>query len=163
MTTPPDDKPGSEAALEALVAGLLRDLPDRAAPAALERRVLAELELRSRRPWWRRSHEHWPSGARAALLFVCAAAAVATAAAFRELAPGSVAEAVLLRSWRAGASAIPPSATDGLDALGAVVAALGLTWISLLLAALAAGGAMLAALGLAAGQIVSGRRRPMNT
>jgi hypothetical protein len=53
---------------------VLRGLPPRAAPRTLEARVLREIERRAAQPWWLRSFAHWPVGARAAFLLLCAAA-----------------------------------------------------------------------------------------
>lgn len=52
---------------------MLRELPRRRAPAALESRVLAELARRAALPWWRLGFAHWPSAARMAFLAACSA------------------------------------------------------------------------------------------
>ena len=57
--------------LERAVERLTRDLPLRRAPASLSRAVLAEIERRATRPWWRSDFARWPAPARA-LFFVCA-------------------------------------------------------------------------------------------
>ena len=62
--------------LESLIHRRLRALPERAAPAALEARVLGVLERRAALPWWRRSYVHWPAGLR--YVFILALAAGAT-------------------------------------------------------------------------------------
>lgn len=58
---------------ERLLEDTLRDLPLRRAPAALESRVLLELQRRAALPWWRRSFGHWPVPARGAFLAFCLA------------------------------------------------------------------------------------------
>jgi hypothetical protein len=63
--------------LEHLIHDGLRALPDRAAPRALESRVLAELARRAALPWWRRSYTHWPVGLRYAFILLLAAVAAA--------------------------------------------------------------------------------------
>jgi hypothetical protein len=50
---------------------MLRELPSRRAPAALESRVIAELARRAALPWWRLGFAHWPPGARVAFLAAC--------------------------------------------------------------------------------------------
>jgi hypothetical protein len=52
---------------------LVRGLPLRRAPAALESRVCRELERRAARPWWFRGFSQWPAGARASFVVVCSA------------------------------------------------------------------------------------------
>jgi hypothetical protein len=59
---------------------VLRALPHRPAPRTLEQRVMAELQRRESRPWWRRSYIFWPMALRSAFLLVAAATAVALAA-----------------------------------------------------------------------------------
>jgi hypothetical protein len=61
--------------LEAPIHRMLRNLPDRKAPAGLEARVLAELLRRASLPWWRKSFSHWPAAVRAAFFAVSAIAA----------------------------------------------------------------------------------------
>jgi hypothetical protein len=58
--------------LEQWVGKTLRELPPRRAPRSLEQRVLAELDRRAALPWWRKSFGHWPIGARAAFVLLCA-------------------------------------------------------------------------------------------
>ena len=58
---------------ERLLDELLRGLPLRRAPAALELRVCRELERRAAQPWWLRGFSQWPTGARAAFVAVCSA------------------------------------------------------------------------------------------
>jgi len=55
-----------EARLERLIHGVLREQPPLRAPASLETRVLAALELEAL-PWWRKGFAQWPLGARAAM------------------------------------------------------------------------------------------------
>jgi len=71
-----NELPDKEHRLEQLLERSLRALPARRAPMGLESRVLRELERRAARPWWHRSYGYWPSGARTAFVFVCAALAV---------------------------------------------------------------------------------------
>jgi hypothetical protein len=61
--------------LEARMTRLLRQLPDRRAPAGLEARVLAEISRRAALPWWRASFVYWPLAARMAFLAISVAAA----------------------------------------------------------------------------------------
>jgi hypothetical protein len=58
---------------ERLLNHLVRALPLRHAPAALESRVLGELERRDALPWWQRGFDGWPLGARAAFAAICCA------------------------------------------------------------------------------------------
>jgi hypothetical protein len=50
---------------------LVRGLPLRRAPAALESRVCRELERRAARRWWFRGFSQWPAGARAFFVAIC--------------------------------------------------------------------------------------------
>jgi len=52
---------------------LVRGLPLRHAPAALEFRVCRELERRAAQPWWFRGFSQWPAGARASFVAICSA------------------------------------------------------------------------------------------
>jgi hypothetical protein len=54
--------------LERFVGHVLKQQPLRKAPGTLEARVLAALEQRTARPWWRESFLHWPLAARVAFL-----------------------------------------------------------------------------------------------
>jgi hypothetical protein len=63
--------PDSEERLERLIGTALRELPLRQAPAALESRVLEDLERRAALPWWSRSFTHWPLTARALFVAIC--------------------------------------------------------------------------------------------
>lgn len=56
---------------------VLRSLPDRDAPAAIEARVFAEIARRAALPWWRQPFARWPFAARA--VFLVASAAIAAA------------------------------------------------------------------------------------
>ncbi len=56
------------AELERLVHRALREQPPARAPQDLATRVLAQIEARAARPWWRRNPRQWPLAARAALL-----------------------------------------------------------------------------------------------
>lgn len=57
--------------LERLVGQVLRDQPPRRAPASLEARVLGEIALRARLPWWRRGMATWPAAVRIPVLVCC--------------------------------------------------------------------------------------------
>lgn len=91
-----DLKPADDDAqrAERLLAAVLRELPDRRAPATLESRVLAHIEQRAREPWWRLGFARWPASARIAFGVVCAALAVLSAL-------GSGRAAAQFGSWRA--------------------------------------------------------------
>jgi hypothetical protein len=56
---------------ERLLHELVRGLPLRRAPAALESRVCRELQRRAARPWWFRGFSQWPLGARAGFVAIC--------------------------------------------------------------------------------------------
>jgi hypothetical protein len=58
---------------ERILNELLRGLPLRRAPAALEFRVCRELERRAARPWWFRGFSQWPAGARVSFVAICSA------------------------------------------------------------------------------------------
>jgi hypothetical protein len=58
---------------ERLLGELVRGLPLRRAPAALELRVCRELELRAAKPWWFRGFSQWPAGARVCFVAICSA------------------------------------------------------------------------------------------
>jgi hypothetical protein len=58
---------------ERLLTELLRGLPLRRAPAALEFRVCRELERRAARHWWFRAFSQWPAVARASFVAICSA------------------------------------------------------------------------------------------
>jgi len=66
--------------LERSIHRVLRNLPDRKAPAGLEARVLAEIGRRSSLPWWRKSFAHWPSAVRAGFFVGSGLAAAALVA-----------------------------------------------------------------------------------
>ena len=65
---------------ERILNELLRGLPLRRAPAALELRVCRELERRAARPWWFRGFSQWPAAARTSFVAVCIAIIGLTAA-----------------------------------------------------------------------------------
>jgi len=67
-------KPSPEQ-LEQIIHETLRSVPAHRAPHSLEARVLAAIEARAARPWWRQSFAQWPMAARVA--FVIASAGVA--------------------------------------------------------------------------------------
>jgi hypothetical protein len=56
---------------ERLLHELVRGLPLRRAPAALESRVCRELQRRAARPWWFRGFSQWPVGARTSFVAIC--------------------------------------------------------------------------------------------
>jgi hypothetical protein len=72
MTNRNDEK------LEQVMTEALRGLPPRRAPAALESRVLDELQRRAALAWWRRSFMYWPAAARAAFVVLNVALVAAT-------------------------------------------------------------------------------------
>jgi hypothetical protein len=53
--------------LEAFIDGHLRQLPPLRAPSTLAPRVLAAIQARAARPWWRQAWWDWPLSAKAAL------------------------------------------------------------------------------------------------
>jgi len=64
--------------LERQIGQLLRTLPDQAAPASLEQRVLARVAAEARLPWFRRGFSRWPGAARVLFLPVALAGAALT-------------------------------------------------------------------------------------
>ena len=56
--------------LEKSIHQLLRNLPDRAAPATLEARVMATIAARASLPWWKRPITQWPTIWRSLFLLV---------------------------------------------------------------------------------------------
>ena len=123
--------------------GLCSGLPPRKAPGALQTQVLAELELRAGRGWWRRSFAHWPRAARAAFAFLCTgliglvlAGGDWTAAAVRTLHESA-------GSSLSAAGRAFPLLTVGADLFSVLSHAIPASW---LYAALGAGGALYAAL-----------------
>lgn len=64
-STPPRDP------LEQLIAKTLREQPPRRAPANMESQVLAAIEQRIARSWWRKDFGRWPLAARAAFIVLC--------------------------------------------------------------------------------------------
>lgn len=67
---PPDLMKLSPEELEKLIHQNLRALPDRRAPRSLESRVLAAIEARAARPWWKQSYAQWPIAARCVFLLL---------------------------------------------------------------------------------------------
>lgn len=64
-------KPMNPEEMERLVHSALHSLPNRRAPASLEARVLAALEMRARIPWWHKSWSYWPQWVRTSFLIFC--------------------------------------------------------------------------------------------
>ena len=64
--------------LERQLGQLLRGLPDQAAPASLEQRVLERIAAEARLPWYRRGFSRWPGTARVLFLPVALAGAALT-------------------------------------------------------------------------------------
>jgi hypothetical protein len=60
--------------LEKIVDRLCKEQPSLIAPATLSARVIAEIERRAAKPWWRQSFTHWPVPVRAAFVAACAGA-----------------------------------------------------------------------------------------
>lgn len=56
--------------LERLIHQALRSMPDRRAPRSLESRVMAAIEARAARPWWKQSFAQWPIAARCVFLLL---------------------------------------------------------------------------------------------
>lgn len=69
-TSPPTRDPAQRdpAQLEQFIAGILKNVPERAAPAVLEARVLQVLAARAARPWWLQGFSRWPWIARSLFL-----------------------------------------------------------------------------------------------
>lgn len=61
--------------LEASIHKVLRSVPDRRAPSALELRVLSEISRRAAQPWWRKSFAYWPTPVRSTFFVGSAVAA----------------------------------------------------------------------------------------
>jgi hypothetical protein len=76
----PNMNPEDSDRLETSIQRVLRNLPDRKAPAGLEARVLAEIGRRAALPWWRKSFAHWPSAVRAGFFVGSGLAAAALVA-----------------------------------------------------------------------------------
>jgi hypothetical protein len=125
---------------------LLRSLPEREAPSALEQRVLAELARRAAAPaWWQRSQAAWPMPVRIAFFVLSAAIAVVVMAAAGRLA-GFVPSAPLaaqVASWNSTLAALSHAGS-------AVFAAIPSVWLYSALALVAACYATLAGVGAAA-------------
>lgn len=64
--------PSEDAELERRIHWALQRQPPRRAPASLQRNVLAAIERRGARHWWRNDFAHWPLAARAAFVVFCA-------------------------------------------------------------------------------------------
>jgi hypothetical protein len=56
--------------LEKFIHRTLRSLPSQRAPATLETRVLAALEVRAAIPWWHKSWTYWPQWVRALFILL---------------------------------------------------------------------------------------------
>jgi len=113
--------------LERLAHQVLRSLPDRAAPPALESRVLLALGRRAALPWWRRSYAHWPVGLRCAFILLLAAAAAAILAFGRSRVPAQAVGDLALRfPWIAFLQSIGASL---LDTVGLVFDAIPKGWL----------------------------------
>jgi len=136
------DHDPEELKLERLVHDSLRSLPQRRAPAALERRVWQELERLAALPWWRRSFAHWPGIARTLFLILCTALGALT------FAGGARVTAGLTPMRRLADSLTWVNAT--VDAMGSLIHAIPPLWLyeGLAVAALLYG--FLIALGAAA-------------
>lgn len=67
MQSPPPDP------LEALIERTLRNQPARRAPDNLQSQVLAAIEQRNARRWWRKEFGNWPLAARAGFVVLCLA------------------------------------------------------------------------------------------
>jgi hypothetical protein len=93
---------------------LLRAIPGRRAPPALERRVLAELGRRAALPWWRRRFAHWPMMPRVAFVLACAAVVALSILGLPDLAQSRAGAAALAltASWTHPAGAVLVSAAD---------------------------------------------------
>jgi hypothetical protein len=88
----------ADASLERQLHGMLGSLPLRRASPALLAQVLAELERRVARPWWRRQVMQWPRVARLAFALLAAALALASLAGSARLA--SLASSPPLGAWQ---------------------------------------------------------------
>lgn len=129
--------------LERRVHALLRALPERAAPASLEDRVLAELARRGSLPWWRRSYAAWPMAARAAFV-VAAVGCGAVLAGMLGLSCGPAATALVARlEWLDAFRLLAADARGLLEPVS-------VGWLYGIAAACAAGYAFLARMGVAA-------------
>ncbi len=105
--------------LERVLHQALQGTLTRRAPDTLEARVFSELQRRAALPWWRSSFAHWPAGARAAFVLICAslvgALLLGGVSAFVEVRSVDAIEALLL-SWAQPLLAVMSSA-GGLTAL----------------------------------------------
>jgi hypothetical protein len=62
--------PPDQDRLERLIDSELRALPDLTAPDNLLKQVMAAVQERATRPWWRRSWQDWPPGLQAVALLL---------------------------------------------------------------------------------------------
>lgn len=125
---------------------LLRSLPEREAPAALEQRVMAELARRAdSRAWWQRSQAAWPMPFRIGFFILSAVAAVVVMAAAGRLAGFLPATpiAAQFESWRSTLAALSHAGS-------AVFASIPSVWLYGALALMGACYATLAGVGAAA-------------
>jgi hypothetical protein len=131
-----------------VLAAALQALPDRAAPATLEQRVLAELARRATLPWWRRSPADWPRDGRALVLLLLAGA-VAGLGLILQSGPASQALSsfVLRLPWLALLQSVGATLLDSLQVVGDAVPR---TWIYYAAAALVLSYGVLLGLGAAA-------------
>jgi hypothetical protein len=104
FSQPPAPRPGDDT-LAPVIHRALRSLPGRAAPAALEARVMAEISRRAALPWWRQSFARWPLPARAVFL----AASIVAAALVIALGIGVLSPAAPAESAAAATGALPPA------------------------------------------------------
>jgi hypothetical protein len=137
--------------VERFVEHALRALPDRAAPGALEARVLAEIDRRAAQPWWAKSFVQWPAVVRAGFLVVSVVAAAV-------LAVGAIAFGTEFGAWSVAgqiAGRLPgvEAVREFAVALGSAAVAVGRSippfWLYLAVAALGGAYALLIALGAA--------------
>lgn len=66
-------QPPSADPLEKLIERTLRNQPARRAPKKLQSQVLAAIEQRDTRRWWRKEFGNWPLAARAGFVVLCIA------------------------------------------------------------------------------------------
>jgi len=137
--------------VEGFVERALRALPDRAAPGALEARVLAEIGRRAVRPWWTKSFAQWPVVVRAGFLVVSVVAAAV-------LAVGAIAFGTEFGAWSVAGQIVgrlpgAEAARELVLALGSAAAAVARSipplWLYVAVAALGGAYALLIALGAA--------------
>jgi hypothetical protein len=107
---------GSGNRLERRIDALLRELPDVAAPASLEARVLARLAAQHALPWYRQGFASWPLAARILFVPVAAAAAWLALLLFARVASGFAGAPQLIAV---------PRAASGLQALRGAATSIG--------------------------------------